>query len=160
MTQSIWQRIVVRAGQALWHVKGTLLIGAIVLGAAATYAFVYVPTQSRAGTSGASLLSSGGSHDCADTVMSALAGSNETQQEAAYQCMDTTFQQRVTPQQFVSQLDRSTTNRGPITKVARVGTYDSPAGATLVYYAVDTNNEQSLGFIVYLGPNGKVLTIE
>ena len=157
MTQPIWQRIVVRASQALWHVKGTLLIGAVVLTGIALYAFVFVPAPSRAGTS---VVSASGGHDCADTVMAALAGSNETQQEAAYQCMDTTFQQRVSPQQFVTQLDRSTTNRGPITKVARVGTYDSPAGATLVYYAVDTNNDQSLGFIVYLGPNGKVLTIE
>jgi len=157
MTESIWQRIVVRASQALWHVKGTLLIGAVVLTGVAVYAFMFVPAQSRAGTSA---VSGSAGHDCADTVMAALAGSTETQQEAAYQCMDTTFQQRVTPQQFVTQLDRSTTNRGPVTKVARVGTYDSPAGATLVYYAVDTNNDQSLGFIVYLGPNGKVLTIE
>jgi hypothetical protein len=153
MTPSLWQRIVGRAGQALWRVKGTVLIGLIVLGAASAYAFLYVPTQPSAGTSGVL----GGGKDCADTVMSALAGSSTEQQ--AYQCMDTSFQQRVTPQQFAEQL-QSSSSRGPITKLSRVGTYDSPAGSTLVYYAVDTSSEQSLGFIVYLGQNGKVLTIE
>ena len=153
MTPSLWQRIIGRAGRALWHVKGTILVGAIVLGAAGAYAFLFVPTQSSAGTPGVV----GGGKDCADTVMSALAGSSTDQQ--AYQCMDTSFQQRVSPQQFAAQLE-SSSSRGPITKLSRVGTYDSPAGSTLVYYAVDTNNEQSLGFIVYLGANGKVLTIE
>ncbi len=38
--------------------------------------------------------------------------------------------------------------------------YDAPSGTTLVYYAVDTSSQQSLGFVVYLGTDGKVLTIE
>jgi len=158
MSPSLGQRIVTRAGRALWHVKGTILVGVVVLAAAATYAFLYVPTQSSAGVAGVAGVASvaGGGRDCADTVMSALAGSSTEQQ--AYQCMDTSFQQLVSPQQFAAQMQNS--NRGPITKLSRVGTYDSPAGATLVYYAVDTSNDQSLGFIVYLGPNGKVLNIE
>jgi hypothetical protein len=154
MTPSLWQRIAVRASQSLWRVKGSVLLGAIVLCAAGAYAFLYLPTQPSASAPGVS----GGGHDCADTVMSALAGS--TGQQQAYQCMDTSFQQRVSPQQFAAQLESSGTNRGPITKLSRVASYEAPAGATLVYYAVDTSNDQSLGFIVYLGPNGKVLTIE
>jgi hypothetical protein len=79
-------------------------------------------------------------------------------QQLAYQCMVDSYQQRVSEQQFSNQLH--TTSRDlSITHVARVGTYDAPTGPTLVYYAVDTNSS-SLGFIVYLGTNGKVLTIE
>jgi hypothetical protein len=157
MSQPIWQRIVLRASLGLWQHKGSLLLGVIVLGAIGAYSFLFTPAQSTA--AGAPTVSGIGGHDCADTVMAALAGSSNTDQQA-YQCMDSTFQQRVSPQQFTTQLQTTGNGRGPITKVARVASYDAPAGTTLVYYAVDTSAQQSLGFIVYLGPNGKVLTIE
>jgi hypothetical protein len=46
-----------------------------------------------------------------------------------------------------------------VNKLARVGDYHSPAGGTMVYYALDGGG-QSVGYIVYLGQNGKVLRIE
>jgi hypothetical protein len=155
MTPSIWQRIAVRASHALWRVKSSVVAGVVVLSAIGAYLFLYVPAQPSAGTPAVA-----GGRDCADTVMAALAGSASGSEQQAYQCMDTSFQQRVSAQQFATQLQASGSSRGPITKVARVGTYDSPAGSTIVYYAVDTSSEQSLGFIAYLGQNGKVLTIE
>jgi hypothetical protein len=147
----MWQRILNRAGLGLWHQRGTLIVGVGVLAALGAYALFVAPMlSSSAGPAAAS------GRDCADTVMAAMAGAGIQQQ--AYQCMDASYQQRVSEQQFSNQL-QTTSRDQSITHVARVGTYDAPTGPTLVYYAVDTNNS-SLGFIVYLGPNGKVLTIE
>jgi hypothetical protein len=152
---NVWQRIAVRAGSALWRVRGSMLLGAIVLSAIGAYMLYFQPAQSSAGWA----MNSSTDQDCADTVMAALAGSPGVQQQA-YQCMDSSFQQRVTQQQFSTQLQTTGSGRGPITRVERVANYDAPGGATLVYYAVDTSSQQSLGFVVYLGTDGKVLTIE
>jgi hypothetical protein len=146
------QRILTRAGLGLWHQRGTLVVGGVVVAALGAYALLMAPSLSSAGPAAAG----GSSRDCADTVMAAMAGAGVHQQ--AYQCMDATYQQRVSEQQFSTQL-QTTSRDQSITHVARVGTYEAPTGPTLVYYAVDTANA-SLGFIVYLGPNGKVLTIE
>ncbi len=156
MTIHVWQRIAVRAGSAVWRVRGSVLLGGIMLSAIGAYALFFEPVPSSAGLP---VASSSTGHDCADTVMAALAGSPGVQQQA-YQCMDSTFQQRVTEQQFTTQLQTTGGGRGPITKVERVANYDAPSGTTLVYYAVDTSSQQSLGFVVYLGTDGKVLTIE
>jgi hypothetical protein len=154
MSSYAWQRIAVRASQLLWRQKGTVLFGAIVLGALGAYALFVQPAP------GADLAASNGDgNDCADTVMAAVAGTPGVQQQA-YQCMDATFQQRVSQQQFSTQLQSSGSGRGPVTKIERVASYDAPTGATLVYYAVDMSAQQSLGFVVYLGANGKVLNIE
>ena len=153
MSPTMWQRILNRAGLGLWHQRGTLLVGAGVLAALGAYALFLGPMLSS--SAGPAATGAGG-RDCADTVMAAMAGAGIQQQ--AYQCMDASYQQRVSEQQFSNQL-QTTSRDQSITHVARVGSYDAPTGPTLVYYAVDTNNS-SLGFIVYLGANGKVLTIE
>jgi hypothetical protein len=146
------RRIVTRTGLGLWHQRGTVLIGGAVVAALGAYLLFLAPALSSGGSAAAGATG----HDCADTVMAAMAGAGLQQQ--AYQCMDASYQQRVSEQQFSNQL-QTTSRDQSITHVARVGTYDAPTGPTLVYYAVDTNNA-SLGFIVYLGTNGKVLTIE
>jgi hypothetical protein len=46
-----------------------------------------------------------------------------------------------------------------VSAVSRVGDYHTQAGGSMVYYAVDANG-QSIGYIVYLGQDGKVLRIE
>jgi hypothetical protein len=170
------KRILVRGGHALWAQKGFLVLGVAVIAALFAYLEIYTPTQVGAGASAQSAQG-----DCADTVMAALAsngganGSNGSSadtgsggstivargsgvQQQAYQCMDPTFQQQVSEQQFASRLQASTAGRS-ITHVARVGSYDAPSGTQLVYYAVDAGN-QSVGFIIYIGGNGKVLNIE
>jgi hypothetical protein len=150
---SIVQRIVSRALVGLWAQKQVVVVGAAIIAALAGYVlFVAPPESSQAG-------GSNGGRDCADTVMAALSNSGTVgTQQQAYQCMDSTFQQQVSQQQFTSRLQASTAGR-TITHVARVGSYDAPSGTELVYYAVDAGN-QSVGFVIYLGSNGKVLNIE
>ena len=149
---SLVQRVATRAALGLWGQKQTLAVGVAVVAALSAYLLFYAPPeQTEAGAN---------SRDCADTVMAALAGSGTTVgvQQQAYACMDSTFQQRVSQQQFATQLQASTSGR-TITRVARVGSYDAPSGTELVYYAVDAGN-QSVGFVIYLGNNGKGLSIE
>jgi hypothetical protein len=71
--------------------------------------------------------------------------------------MDPSFQQRVSEQVFVQQMQAQSLPN--VQKLARVGDYRTPAGGTMVYYAVDASG-QSIGYIVYLSPDGKVLRIE
>jgi hypothetical protein len=95
--------------------------------------------------------------DCADTAMAAIADKSPSAAQRAYQCMDASFQQRVTEADFTTQMQ---TQRMPnIDKLARVGDYKTSAGGTMVYYALDGGG-QSVGYIVYLGQDGKVLRIE
>jgi hypothetical protein len=95
--------------------------------------------------------------DCADTAMAAIADKSPSASQRAYQCMDASFQQRVTEADFTAQMQ---TQRMPsIDKLARVGDYHTSAGGTMVYYALDGGG-QSVGYIVYLGQDGKVLRIE
>lgn len=97
------------------------------------------------------------SSDCADTAMAAITDKSAAVAQQAYQCMDASFQQRVSEQAFTQQMQTSTMPN--VDKLARVGDYHSPAGGTMVYYALDGGG-QSVGYIVYLGQNGKVLKIE
>jgi hypothetical protein len=97
------------------------------------------------------------SADCADTAIAAIADKSPTAAQRAYQCMDASFQQRVTEQAFVQQIQ--TQGLPNVNTVARVGDYRTPTGGTMVYYALNANG-QSTGYIVYLGQNGKVLKIE
>ena len=145
---SLVQRIASRAARGLWLQKQTLVVGAAVVAALCAYLAFFMPAQPSAARAGS---------DCADTVMAALA-SNGAGVQRAYQCMDTSFQQQVSQQQFTSRLQSSTAGR-TITRIARVGSYDAPSGSQLVYYAVDAGN-QSVGFVIYVGDNGKVLNIE
>jgi hypothetical protein len=71
--------------------------------------------------------------------------------------MDPSFQQRVPEQVFAQQLQAQALPN--VSSVSRVGDYHTQSGGSMVYYAVDTNG-QSVGFIVYVGQDGKVLRIE
>jgi hypothetical protein len=71
--------------------------------------------------------------------------------------MDTTFQQRVPEAEFVRQMQSQ--KLPTVSNVARVGDYKTAAGGKMVYFAVD-GGAQSVGYIVYLGQDGKVLRIE
>jgi hypothetical protein len=154
-TADLLRRVGVRAGVGLWQHRGGLLLAALVSVALAGYGTM---TWSAGGqptlAQGASSSVTG---DCADTVMAAIADKSPTAAQRAYRCMDPAFQQGVTEQAFVQQMAaRSLAN---VQKVARVGDYRAPTGGTMVYYAVD-GSVQSAGYIVYLGPDGKVLKVE
>jgi hypothetical protein len=148
-------RVATRAGLGIWRHRGGVLVSAVVSAAIVGYVAV-----SGAGLNSAASLASltpSANNDCADTAMVALAKQSTAATQNAYQCMDTAFQQRVTEQAFVQQMQQQ---RIPsVDKLNRVGDYHTPAGGTMVYYALDGGG-QSVGYIVYLGQDGKVLKIE
>jgi len=148
-------RVAARAGLGIWRHRVSVLFAALVvagLGVYATTNALSLPTTALplavAGTSNT---------DCADTAMAAIADKSSAAAARAYQCMDATFQQRVPEQQFVQQMQQQALP--DVQKLQRVGDYHTPAGGTMVYYAVD-GGAQSVGYIVYLGQNGKVSHIE
>jgi hypothetical protein len=153
-----WLRVLARIGVALWRQKRTLLAGAGILAALGGYVLT-----SPAGLTGAPAADRGSvaaaleNGDCADRTMAAVVNRTPDTLQQAYQCMDVAFQQRVSEQQFASQLQ--TASAPNVTKVARVGSYQSPNGAALVYYALDTSS-QSVGYIVYLNSQGLVEKVE
>jgi hypothetical protein len=99
----------------------------------------------------------GAGAECANTVMTAIATASPTAVVQAYQCMSPTFQQTVSEQAFAQQLQALRVPNMSI--VNRLGAYQTPAGGTLVYYAVDTSGP-SVGYVVTLGPAGKVVQIK
>jgi hypothetical protein len=148
------RRVGARAGLGLWRHRGGLVFAALITVALGGYTLL--------GSSGSlpPALSSpaAGSTDCADTAMAAIADKSSAAAQRAYACMDPGFQQRVSEDQFVSQLVAQQTP--PADKLQRVGDYhDATNGSTLVYFAVDGGG-QSVGYIVYLNRDGKVLKIE
>jgi hypothetical protein len=152
---TVARRVVARAGVGLWRHKGGILVG-LALVAAATGYMAYGATE------GTPALASGGataaaSSDCADTAMAAIAKTSSGSAQQAYQCMDPSFQQRVPEDTFVQQIDAQAPT--DVNSVARVGDYHPEAGGSMVYYAVNTSG-QSVGYIVYVGQDGKVLKIE
>jgi hypothetical protein len=152
-------RVGARAGLGIWRHRGGVLLAALItvgLGAYALFAMSgAVPGPVLPGNTTAT--STAASSDCADTAMAAIADKSPAAAQRAYACMDSTFQQRVSESQFVSQMQAQ---RMPtVDKLQRVGNYDAPNGGSLVYYAMDGGG-QSVGYIVYLGRDGKVSKIE
>ena len=154
----VMSRVAARAGLGIWRHRVSVLFGALVVAGLA----VYTTTNNVSVGSVASAampLAMGGSAatDCADTAMAAIADKSPDAASRAYQCMDTSFQQRVPEDQFVRQMEQQALPN--VQKLQRVADYHPTAGGTMVYYAVD-GGQQSVGYIVYLGDNGKVLHIE
>ena len=151
---AVLRRVAARTGIGIWRQRGTFFVGLAVTAAVMGYmAF---------GTSAVAVGTSKGAQaavadDCADTVLSAIADKSGSTPEQAYQCMAPTFQERVPEATFAEQLQQRAVSN--VNNVARLGDYKDRAGGTMVYYAVDANG-QSVGFIVYLGQDGKVQRID
>src|SRR6266852_436403 len=162
-TSYVLRRVAVRATAGVWRHRTGVLLSALLSVALGSYIALTwtgsVPLSLASGiplgTTGRAAAATNG--DCADTAIAAIADKSPAVAQRAYQCMDATFQQRVTEQAFVQQMQ--TQNMPNVSKMARVGDYHTPAGGTMVYYALDGVNK-SVGYIVYLGQNGKVLRIE
>jgi hypothetical protein len=163
-TSYLLRRVVARAAAGMWRHRTGVLLSALFSVALGSYiAFTWngsgpisLASANPLGTRSGAAVSASGT-DCADTAMAAIADKSPVAAQRAYQCMDATFQQRVTEQAFVQQMQAQ--NMPNVSKMARIGDYHIPAGGTMVYYALDGAN-QSVGYIVYLGTNGKVLRIE
>jgi hypothetical protein len=148
------RRVAARAGVGVWRHRGGVLVAAVVALGLGGYVAMS-GTDDLAGSFAAA--SPSATSDCADTAMAVIADKSPSAAQRAYQCMDASFQQRVTEQAFVQQMQ--TQKMPDVQKLARVGDYHTPAGGTMVYYAID-GPSQSVGYIVYLGQNGKVTKIE
>jgi hypothetical protein len=152
---SVPRRVVDRALIGLWRQKKSVLLyagGVVAMVGYLSIAGPAAPTGTPVAASAAP------APDCADAVMSAVVGrSAPAVQSTAYQCLGPDLQQRVFKDGFASQYQTiaSTAVRG----VSRVGTHAAEDGAELVYYAVDAG-DQSVPFVVQLGADGKVLTIQ
>src|SRR5713226_8547045 len=160
-TSYVLRRVAVRAAAGVWRHRVGVLLSALFSVALGSYIALgwtgSVPLSLANGLGTGTSAANSANGDCADTAMAAIADKSPAVAQRAYQCMDATFQQRVTEQAFVQQMQ--TQNMPNVSKLARVGDYKTPAGGTMVYYALDGAN-QSVGYIVYLGQNGKVLRIE
>ena len=156
-TRYLLRRVAARAGLGVWGPRGGVLLSALIIVALGGYAAPMTAglVPSSLSTGGASL--GGGAADCADTAIAALADRSTAATQAAYRCMAPSFRQRVSEQTFAQQMESQ--NLPNVKKLTRVGDYTTPTGGTMVYYAVDANT-QSVGYIVYLGQDGKVLRIE
>jgi hypothetical protein len=150
-TSAVLRRVAARAGVGIWHHRGGVLVGLFLTAAVSAY-MAFGGASQLPLAAGASA-----STDCADTAMAAIADKSPSAAQRAYQCMDPSFQQRVSEQTFVQQLQAQALPN--VSNVARVGDYRSQTGGSMVYYAVDANG-QSVGYIVYVGQSGKVLRIE
>ena len=150
----MFRRVIARAGLGVWRNRGGVLLAAAATLGAGGYMAVSAAGLSPLRTAAPASFAA---TDCADTAIAAIADKSSTAAQRAYQCMDTTFQQRVPEQAFIQQMQAQ--SLANVNNVNRVGDYHTPAGGTMVYYAVNANG-QSVGYIVYLGPAGKVLKIE
>jgi hypothetical protein len=148
-------RVAARAGVGIWRHRAGVLVSAVVSAAIVGYVAASGASIDLAAPLGS--VTTSANTDCADTAMAALTNKSPAATQSAYQCMDTAFQQRVSQQAFVQQMQQQ--NMPNVDKLNRVGDYHSPAGETMVYYALDGGG-QSVGYIVYLGRDGKVLKIE
>jgi hypothetical protein len=152
----VFRRVAARAGIGVWRHRGGVLLAVAASVALGSYIAVTSSGASplAVASSAPSVAANG---DCADTAMAAIADKSPGVAQNAYQCMDASFQQRVSEQVFVQQIQSQSLPN--VSKVDRVGAYHAPSGGSMVYYAVNANG-QSVGYIVYLGQDGKVLRIE
>jgi hypothetical protein len=148
------RRVAVRTAAGIWQQRGRVLLAMVM----SITLFWYLTTRPIDTPSAlAQGAPTGPAADCANTVMTAIASTSPAAAQQAYQCMTPAFQQSVSEPSFVQQLQGL---RVPnISIVNRLGAYTTPAGATLVYYAVDTSGG-SVGYIISAGPDGKVVQIK
>lgn len=91
--------------------------------------------------------------DCADLVMRYTIAKSRDTARAAYPCYSGLEAQGITEEQFVRQVGEIAM---PIAgQVRRVGEYQAADGERIVYYALD-GPTQTVGYTVYLTPDGKV----
>jgi hypothetical protein len=157
-------RVIARTGVGLWRHKGTVVFGVGALAVASAFTLL-TPTSPLAGmaadrAAGTATDRAGPSGDCADAAMAAIADGSPATVQRAYDCMEPTYQQRVSEEQFASQFAARAQNGAmPVDKLARVADYREQGGGQMVYYALSSGN-QSVGYIVYLDPEGKVAKVE
>ncbi len=147
------RRVVNRSLLALWRQRGSLVL----CGGAAVALIGYAAATAPHASGSAAPSASAATQDCADAVMAAVVGHGApTVQQQAFQCMDPALQQQVFDQGLAGQYRALAS--AAVSNVSRVATHTDDDGAELVYYAANAGN-QSVGFVVHLGADGKATMI-
>jgi type II secretory pathway component PulM len=154
-TWYLLRRIATRAGAGVWRQRGTVLAGAAIVAVLVGYVVINGPAgASRALAQAAPTTAT---TDCANTVMTAIESPSAIAGQQAYQCTAPRLQQSVSESAFRQQLQSLRVPNA--TSIHRLGTYQAPSGGTLVFYAVDSTHAGSVGYVVSLGTDGKVVNI-
>lgn len=141
-TSHILARIIVRTGAAVWRQRVTWLIAAAAVTALGAFRIV---------SAGPSVING----DCADTTMVAFTSMTDSSARAAYACLNPGLRS-TTEDSWVAGLRQRGVPHGQFNRIADTRTND---GGQIVFYAVHRQGE-SLGFIVYLDPQGRVRGVE
>jgi hypothetical protein len=138
----ILSRVAVRTGLAIWRHRFMWLIGALVIGGTGAY---------QLASAGPAVVNG----DCADTTMVAVTTTNDAAARAAYACLNPGLRS-ATEDQWVQGMRQ----RGwPSAQFSRVADSRTNDGGAIVFYTVRRQGE-SVGYIVYLDPQGRVRGVE
>lgn len=135
-------RIFVRTGVALWRHRIAWLLAALVVSSLGLYSLTAAEPSVANG-------------DCADTTMAAVAKVDDATAHAAYNCLGPGMR-RTSEDAFVSMLHQRDLPKG---QVNRVGDHRTADGSRIVFFTVEAQG-QSVGYIVYLDPQGLVEKVE
>jgi hypothetical protein len=140
-------RIGLRLGIGLWRHRLGLILAGLVVMAFGAYEFTFAgPNPST---------SSGG--DCADTAMAALTHVTDASARAAYECLGAPMRTS-SEDQFVASLQQRAAQADG--QASRVADRHTPDGGKIVFFTVSAGDMPSVGYIIYLDPNGKVIKVE
>lgn len=135
-----------RLGVGLWRHRLGLIVAGLVVVAFSAYEFTF------AGPSGAVVAGV----DCADTAMIALTHVSDANARAAYDCLGPGMR-TASEDQFVAAMTERAAGDG---QADRVADRHTPDGGKIVFYTVSAGDMPSVGYIVYLDPDGKVMKVE
>jgi hypothetical protein len=136
-------RIAVRAGIGLWRHRIALVGAGLIAVAFGAYSMTFARPSVTSG-------------DCADTAMAALTHVNDASARAAYACLGPAMR-TTSEDQFVATLQHQAVNSAQANRVADRHTSD---GGKIVFYTVSASNLPSVGYIVYLDSEGKIIKVE
>ena len=135
-------RIAARTAVALWRHRLGWLSAALAIAALGLY---------QMASAGPSVVNG----DCADTTMAAVTSTSEQAARAAYACLNPGLRS-ASEEAWVAGMRQRAVPRGQFNRVAETRTTD---GGQIVFYAVQEQGE-SVGYIVYLDPQGRVRGVE
>jgi len=137
-------RIAARSGVALWrHRFGLLIVGLLVI-AFSAYELAFAGPSVANG-------------DCADTAMVALTHVSDASARAAYACLGPGMR-TTSEDQFVATMQQR--SPGGVGQASRIADRHTPDGGKIVFFTVSAGDMPSVGYIIYLDPNGKVAKVE
>src|SRR5579859_1843807 len=97
-TSAVLGRVAARSGAGIWRHRGGVLVALALTAAGVGYMAFGGSGQLPLALGATQSVAS--SNDCADTAMAAIADKSPSAAQRAYQCMDPSFQQRVSEQTY------------------------------------------------------------